>query len=87
MPEDYRFRYEPGEPTENAKKFIASLSNDMDALAIHNAVFEFAKSNDIQPKELFAEVYQALIRKQRGPRLGKLVAALGVEKVKKDIGV
>ncbi len=87
MPEDYRFRYEPGEPAENVKKFIAGLDSNADAVTIHNSVFEFSKSNNIEPKKLFADVYKALIGKERGPRLGKLVAAIGVERVKKDLGI
>lgn len=87
VPDDYSFKYEPHEASESAKKFVASLEPSMDALAIHNAVFDFAKANGIEPKQLFAEMYEALIRKPRGPRLGKFIAAIGVEKVKKDLGV
>lgn len=87
VPEDYSFKYEPGEAGDNVKKFAAGLRKDMDAVAIHNAVFDFAKANGIVPKEFFAEIYHALIRKKRGPRLGKLIAAIGVERVKKDLGV
>jgi lysyl-tRNA synthetase class 1 len=87
VPDDYSFKYEPHEPSENAKKFVSSLEPSMDALAIHNAVFDFAKANGIEPKELFAEIYDSMIRKPKGPRLGKFIAAIGVEKVKKDLGV
>ncbi len=88
MPEDYRCAYQPGakEASALAKGFIASLKPDMDALAIHNAVFDFAKSNDVGPRELFAQLYEALIGKAKGPRLGKLIFALGVERVQKDMG-
>ncbi|MEW6721668.1 MAG: lysine--tRNA ligase [Candidatus Micrarchaeota archaeon] len=87
MPDDYRFKYQPGPASENVKKLIASLSDSMDALAIHNAIFEFAKANSIEPKKLFAEAYRALLGKERGPRLGKLLAALGPARVKKDLGL
>ncbi|MCI0503643.1 hypothetical protein L0Y65_02920 [Candidatus Micrarchaeota archaeon] len=89
MPDDYRFKYQPGaiKPGDAAIRLVASLSDGMDALAIHNAVFEFAKANGIEPKKLFADLYQALLGKERGPRLGKLIAALGVSRVKKDLGV
>jgi len=85
-PEDYKFTYKPGQPTANAKAFIASLDQKMDALAVHNAVFDFAKARGMEPKALFVEVYGALIGKERGPRLGKLIAALGIGRVKKDLG-
>lgn len=87
VPEDYRFEYKPDPnlSTENVREFLESLQPGMDSLAIHNNVFEFAKSKGIEPKALFAEVYNALIGKPRGPRLGKLIAALGIERVKKDM--
>ena len=63
------------------------LDAGMDALAIHNAIHDFASENGIETKTMFSEMYQALIGKERGPRAGKLIAALGVERVKKDLGV
>ncbi|HSB46723.1 MAG TPA: lysine--tRNA ligase [Candidatus Bilamarchaeum sp.] len=87
MPEDYRFKYQPVPPTENVKKFVSSLADGMDALALHNAVFDFAKANGIEPKAMFAELYQTLIGKPKGPRLGKLLAALGPARVRKDLGL
>jgi lysyl-tRNA synthetase class 1 len=59
----------------------------MDALEIHNAVFDYAKANGLKPKELFAELYNALIGKDRGPRMGKMLHAIGVAKVKEDLGL
>ncbi|MFH1784946.1 MAG: lysine--tRNA ligase [Candidatus Micrarchaeota archaeon] len=89
MPEEYKFKYQPNAKpaTENVKKFFSELSEGMDALAIHNKVFEFAKTNSIEPKQMFAEVYDALISKPKGPRMGKLIAALGIKQIKKDFGV
>jgi lysyl-tRNA synthetase class 1 len=87
IPDEYRFKYQPNEPTENVKKFMAGLTADMDALAVHNAVFDFAKANLVEPKQMFTELYEALLGKERGPRMGKLVAALGVERIKKDLGM
>ncbi|MFH0737364.1 MAG: lysine--tRNA ligase [Candidatus Micrarchaeota archaeon] len=89
MPDDYRFKYQPGavKATNDALALVRSLDPGMDALAVHNAIFDFAKANGIEPKKLFAELYQTLLGKERGPRLGKLIAALGVSKVKKDLGI
>jgi len=99
MPEDYRFKYQPvrieasstvgavisGRGNKDVRAFIEKLTPDMDALAIHNAVFDFSKSKGIEPKVLFSEIYEALIGKPKGPRLGKLLSALGVDRVKKDL--
>ncbi len=89
MPDDYRFKYQPKPGVREAvpMKFLASLDEKMDALAIHNAVFDFAKANGYEPKGLFAELYQMLLGKERGPRMGKLLAALGIQRVKKDMGL
>jgi len=89
MPDDYRFKYQPGilPPGDLARRCIAGLDDGMDALAIHNAIFEFAKANGTEPKLLFADLYRTLLGKERGPRLGKLLAALGVARVKKDMGL
>ena len=86
IPEDYRFKYQPDQAiaSELAKSFIASLDDKMDAFAIHNAIFDYAKSNDTDPKELFAQLYLCMIGKPKGPRLGKLIAALGISRLKKD---
>jgi lysyl-tRNA synthetase class 1 len=87
VPDEYSFSYrpDPAKATDAVKELIGQLDEKMDALAIHNAVFEFAKSKNTKPEELFAEFYAALIGKRRGPRLGKLIYAIGVDRIKKDI--
>ena len=57
----------------------------MGALEIHNAAFSSAKEQSIAPAKLFEECYMALLGKPRGPKLGKLIEAIGVEKAKKDV--
>ncbi len=85
VPDDYNFKYSPRKAEGNVRLFVESLATNMDALAIHNAVFEFAKSRGIEPKEFFRQIYQTLIGKDRGPRVGKLLAALGIERLRKDL--
>ncbi|MBD3210062.1 lysine--tRNA ligase [Candidatus Micrarchaeota archaeon] len=87
LPDVYRFSYRPSEPSKHAKEFISGLEGGMEPLDIHNAVFEYAKSNSIPPKQLFAELYQALIGKDRGPKMGKIIHAIGIERLKKDLGI
>jgi len=36
---------------------------------------------------MFKELYEALLGKERGPKMGKLIASLGVEKIKNDLGI
>jgi lysyl-tRNA synthetase class 1 len=85
LPDEYSFKYKPQQAEENVKRFVEKLDEKMDALAIHNFVFEFAKENNIEPKELFKLIYKALIGKERGPRIGKLIAAIGIKRIKNDI--
>lgn len=87
IPEDYHFKYAPSKEkaSEAVIKLFAGLDAKADALTIHNAVFGYAKTNGIEPKEMFKQVYLALIGKEKGPRVGKLVYALGVERIKKDL--
>ena len=87
MPDDYRFKYQPKDPSENVLTFVKTLEDGMDALAVHNAVFDWAKEKGVEPKALFAELYQTFLGKERGPRFGKLMVALGVGRVKKDLGL
>ncbi len=87
VPDDYDFSYRPRRAEGAVREFLASLSPSMDAKEIHNAVYEFARSRGMEPKELFRQLYQTLIGKDRGPRLGRFIALLGVEKVKGDTGV
>ncbi len=85
VPEDYNFSYKPEKAEGIVREFLCSLKEGMEAIEIHNAVYEFAKEKGIAPKELFRLCYETLIGKERGPRLGKLIYALGVKKVKEDV--
>ncbi len=85
IPEEYDFRYAPKKAEGLVKEFFELIPNNADALNIHNQVFEFAKSHNIQPKDMFKMIYRTLIGKEKGPRLGRLVYVLGIERVKKDV--
>ncbi len=85
VPESLDFTYRPRKAEGVVKEFFAHLSPDMSALDIHNFTFAFARERGIEPKIMFKNIYQTLIGKDRGPRLGKLIEALGVERVKRDV--
>ena len=85
IPEEYSFSYSPQKAQAHAAAFFAKLSPSMNALDMHNAAFSTAKELSIRPSKLFEECYTALLSKPRGPKLGKLIEAIGVEKVKKDV--
>ncbi len=85
IPEEYAFAYKPQKATGVAAVFFSRLAHGMDALAVHNTAFAVAKEHSVLPAKLFEECYMALLGKPRGPKLGKLVEAIGIDKVKKDV--
>ncbi|HSA75231.1 MAG TPA: lysine--tRNA ligase [Candidatus Nitrosocosmicus sp.] len=58
-----------------------SSNNDELAQEVQSIIFNSAKSNNIQPKEVFRLFYQILINSERGPRLGNYIADLGLQNV------
>ncbi|MEM3610448.1 MAG: hypothetical protein QW076_06150, partial [Candidatus Anstonellales archaeon] len=88
IPEDYVFEYKPNKNAHAlVKQFFSSLPNDSDPLTIHNKVFEFSKEQNMNPAEMFKLLYKDIIGKDKGPKFGKLVYAIGIERIKKDIEV
>ncbi len=83
MPEDYRFRFSPA-PTDDplVREWARALEPGMSALDIHNSVFSVARAHSAKPGELFSKLYQTLINKPRGPKMGRLVEVIGVARVK-----
>jgi len=85
-PEEYLFSFSPKKTEDkNALAFLNALKEDMDATAVHNLVFETAKEQGVEPSELFRLLYLSLIGKERGPKLGKLVTAIGIGRVKREL--
>ncbi|MFH1447270.1 MAG: class I tRNA ligase family protein, partial [Candidatus Micrarchaeota archaeon] len=87
-PEEYQFEFKPSPPPNHREAVIAfanSLKAGLTPEEIHNQVFITAKETNIQPSEMFSALYGTLISKERGPRLGKLVFSIGVERTKKTI--
>jgi lysyl-tRNA synthetase, class I len=85
VPDDYDFSYSPSKAEGAAKEFFAAMDASLDAEGIHNAIYAFAKSKGIPGGEMFRAIYRAMLGKERGPRLGKLIYAIGAEKVKRDV--
>jgi len=88
IPETYRVEYNPQKPpkhVEAVKDFIERLKPSMRDIDIHNLVYEVAKSHNINHRELFKSIYYALLGKDCGPRVGRLIVALGIDRVKNDL--
>ncbi|VVC04765.1 Lysine--tRNA ligase [Candidatus Burarchaeum australiense] len=88
LPEEYAFEYAPRELKGNAglvAKFSEKLDGRMKALDVHNLVFEVAREAGEKPETLFKDIYETLINKPKGPKLGRLVEAIGVARVKSKL--
>jgi len=85
IPNEYAFSYTPQKAQGPAAAYFSKLSPSMSALEMHNLAFATAKELSVPPAKLFEECYISLLSKPKGPKLGKLIDALGVERVKKDV--
>lgn len=85
IPEEYSFAYLPQKAKGSAAEFFLRLQPGMSALEIHNLAFIVANEASVPPSKVFEECYSSLLSRQKGPKLGKLVEALGIERVKKDV--
>ena len=82
-PPEYSFEINLTKLPEGAPKtFISSLVESDTPEQIHNKVFEAAKNHSVAPAEIFKGLYLHIIDKEHGPKLGKLVYAIGVNKIK-----
>ncbi|MEM2093772.1 MAG: lysine--tRNA ligase [Candidatus Bathyarchaeia archaeon] len=85
LPEEFVFKLGGKKVDEFASElsiFKDRLDESMSDLDIHNLVYSFARERGLKPADLFKALYSSLISKEYGPRLGKLVKALGVARVK-----
>jgi len=87
VPEEYSFSYKPqrAAPGSVSHAFFSRLATGMAAVDMHNLAFAVAKEQNAPAAKLFEECYQALLSKPKGPKLGRLIEAIGVEKVKSDV--
>lgn len=55
---------------------VAEAPEDADGEWFHKAIYQFKDGSGLEPKELFATLYQALIGKDAGPRAGWFLSML-----------
>ncbi|MBA2267765.1 MAG: lysine--tRNA ligase [Nitrosopumilus sp.] len=60
-------------------------SQDDLAQEVQTIIFNNAKNNNLQPKEIFRLLYKILINAEKGPRLGNYIVDLGIDNVVKVI--
>ncbi len=55
---------------------IAQAPDDADGEWFHKAIYEFKEASELEPKQLFSTLYQAIIGKEAGPRAGWFLSML-----------
>ncbi len=84
-PERYNFTVKPQKITEEkdaVRNLTTRLKPGMSDVEVHNLVYDVAKEASVKPEELFKAVYKGIIGKDSGPKLGRRIAAIGINEVK-----
>lgn len=84
-PERYNFSIKQTKITTNIKEvkdFVSRLKPGMTDMEVHNLIYEVAKGSGIKTEDLFTSLYNAIIGKDKGPRMGKLISSIGIDKAK-----
>ena len=88
MPEKYDFSVSKSKVSNNKEALTAlseRLAENMSEVDVHNLIYSVAREKGVEPKDFFATLYMALIGKESGPRLGKLICAIGTERTRELI--
>jgi len=88
VPDEYAFEYGPKElkgDVDLIVEFANKLDVKMTALDVHNLVFDVARGKGKEPAGFFKDLYETLINLPKGPKMGKLVLAIGITKVKNNL--
>jgi lysyl-tRNA synthetase class 1 len=79
------------EMKDNHKKAILDLIQAMNSFIgseqkpeapkeLQSKVYDIARNNEMEPKELFTLLYKMLINSDRGPRIGNYILDLGIQR-------
>ncbi len=86
-PEDVKFslanKIDLNSFNDKQKSFMALLADKLDKTppnidgeGLHQVIYELKNSSELEPKEMFSTLYQALINKSSGPRAGWFLSIL-----------
>ena len=70
-------------PEENLllDAFLALIRRETEAEALQTGVYDIARENAISPKDFFRLLYQELLGKPSGPRIGSFVQQMGADRI------
>jgi len=63
------------------KQLADLLQNDETPEDLQNSIYSIAKENQVQPKDFFKILYQIILSKDRGPKIGPFIEDIGKKKV------
>ena len=63
------------------KQLADLLQKDETLEDLQNSIYSIAKENQIQPKDFFRILYQIILSKDRGPKIGPFIEDIGKKKV------
>jgi len=71
-----------GDSSKVALKQLADLLQKDETLEdLQNSIYSIAKENQVQPKDFFKILYQIILSKDRGPKIGPFIEDIGKKKV------
>jgi len=63
------------------KQLADLLQKDETLEDLQNSIYSIAKENQVQPKDFFKILYQIILSKDRGPKIGPFIEDIGKKKV------
>ena len=63
------------------KQLADLLQKDETLEDLQNSIYSIAKENQVQPKDFFRILYQIILSKDRGPKIGPFIEDIGKKKV------
>jgi len=63
------------------KQLVDLLQKDETPEDLQNSIYSIAKENQVQPKDFFKILYQIILSKDRGPKIGPFIEDIGKKKV------
>jgi lysyl-tRNA synthetase, class I len=88
VPQEFVFKFSPKKITQFNQEisvFADRLNSNMTDENIHNLVYEVARERGIPTSTFFKAMYSTLIDKDSGPKLGRLISAVGTDRIKEEL--
>ena len=84
--EQEKTEVELDDTTKKALKELADvLGGDSEPEDLQNAIYQIAKSNNVQPRDFFRTLYQIILSTTRGPKIGPFISDIGRKNVAKTL--